>query len=167
MGILLGVGALSQQASSGTRSNVSVALCHKSCLDGNVIVSHSAFCFLVLFLWKARFANARQPFLKKAVAMRMLSSRSLISYFFNRISFLLGIPSSVLIIAIPQRCQIVLSATAFRAGIHLLPFTIASPFGLLLGNIIGGATKILPIYVILGSSLLSLLGYVLNCSVAK
>ena len=64
-------------------------------------------------------------------------------------------------ISIPQRYQVVDSSSPLQAGIRLLPYTIANPIGLLVGNTIGGATKIAPIYLLFGSSLIQLLGIAL------
>jgi len=78
-----------------------------------------------------------------------------------RVSFLVGIPNSAILISIPQRYQVVDSSSPLQAGIRLLPYTIANPIGLLVGNTIGGATKIAPIYLLFGSSLIQLLGIAL------
>ncbi|TVY24313.1 Efflux pump [Lachnellula hyalina] len=77
------------------------------------------------------------------------------------VSFLVGIPNSAILISIPQRYQVVDSSSPLQAGIRLLPYTIANPIGLLVGNTIGGATKIAPIYLLFGSSLIQLLGIAL------
>ncbi|KAM0124629.1 hypothetical protein ACHAO1_010967 [Botrytis cinerea] len=74
------------------------------------------------------------------------------------ISFLVGIPTSVILISIPQRFQIVNASSPLQAGIRLLPYTIANPFRLLIGNTVGGATKIPPLYLIFVSSSIQLLG---------
>ncbi|KAH7132481.1 putative MFS multidrug transporter [Dendryphion nanum] len=55
--------------------------------------------------------------------------------------FLLGMPFYVAIIQLPQRFQTVNHTSAERAGILLLPVTLLSPVGAMLGGLLMGKTK--------------------------
>ncbi|KAL4981982.1 MFS general substrate transporter [Aspergillus falconensis] len=51
-------------------------------------------------------------------------------------SFFLGIPFTMLVIALPQRFQTVNSLSALDAGVRLLPYAMLAPIGSLVSNII-------------------------------
>lgn len=79
----------------------------------------------------------------------------------DRSAFFLGAPFTVAVFQIPQRSQIVNSASALGAGIRLLPFAFASPVGSMISAVIAGKLKIPPIYLILIASTLQVIGFTL------
>ena len=75
-----------------------------------------------------------------------------------RIAFLSGVPFTVAIIRIPQRCQTVSEASAFEAGVRLLPFTLSASVGTVAANLFASKLRVPPVFIILLEAALQILG---------
>ncbi|TVY43112.1 Efflux pump [Lachnellula subtilissima] len=123
-----------------------------------VLLVLSVVSWVLFALWE-RHLSKRGKEQEEMFPWRFVKNRAWMAMLL--VSFLVGIPNSAILISIPQRYQVVDASSPLQAGIRLLPYTIANPIGLLVGNTIGGATKIAPIYLLFGSSLIQLLGIAL------
>ena len=65
---------------------------------------------------------------------------------------------TVITVDLPQRFQIVNRVSPLQAGIWLLPYSVGSPIGSFLGNLIAATTKARPIFLILVGSIMQLVG---------
>ena len=65
----------------------------------------------------------------------------------------------MVIIAIPQRFQVVNENSSITAGLRLLPFAVATPLGSGLSSLAAGRLKIPPIYILLAGAILQTVGY--------
>ncbi|KAI2465004.1 drug resistance transporter EmrB/QacA subfamily [Annulohypoxylon bovei var. microspora] len=74
-------------------------------------------------------------------------------------------PFMTVIINIPQRFQAVDGASAFQAGIHLLPLLLASPIATAVAGQLAGKLKAPPFYILLFGTSMQLLGIGLASSV--
>ncbi|KAL3448147.1 major facilitator superfamily domain-containing protein [Aspergillus insuetus] len=75
-------------------------------------------------------------------------------------SFFLGVPFTMLVIALPQRFQTVNSMSALDAGVRLLPYAMLAPIGSLLSNIIFMRRPV-PIPLLLAGATFQVLGLAL------
>ena len=73
----------------------------------------------------------------------------------------LGAPFFVAIFQIPQRSQIGNGVDALMAGVRLLPFSVGSPIGSIVGSMVAGKFKIPPIYLVVVASFLQVIGFAL------
>lgn len=73
--------------------------------------------------------------------------------------FVAGAPFTMVIIAIPQRFQVVNENSSITAGLRLLPFAVATPLGSGLSSLAAGRLKIPPIYILLAGAILQTVGY--------
>jgi hypothetical protein len=74
-------------------------------------------------------------------------------------AFFLGGPWFVTVFQLPQRFQVVNSISPLEAGIRLMPFTFASPFGSIISAVIAGKLKVPPIYMVIFASVLQIIGF--------
>ncbi|CAG8958366.1 hypothetical protein HYFRA_00011043, partial [Hymenoscyphus fraxineus] len=70
----------------------------------------------------------------------------------------------VTIFQLPQRFQVVNHATALSAGLRLIPFTVACPFGSAISATIAGKLKVPPLYMVICASCLQIFGFALLSS---
>ncbi|KAF7940150.1 uncharacterized protein EAE98_000277 [Botrytis deweyae] len=73
-------------------------------------------------------------------------------------SFLVGIPSQIITIEIPQKAQAVYGDSPWQAGYRLIAYTLAVPVGSIVANTIIGKTKIPPIYLLFCGTAIQVLG---------
>ncbi|EDN96242.1 hypothetical protein SS1G_01167 [Sclerotinia sclerotiorum 1980 UF-70] len=73
-------------------------------------------------------------------------------------SFLVGIPSQIITIEIPQKAQAVYGDSPWQAGYRLIAYTLAVPVGSIVANTIIGKTKIPPIYLLFCGTATQVLG---------
>jgi hypothetical protein len=76
----------------------------------------------------------------------------------TRTSFLVGIPSTVITISLPQKYQAVYGDTPFQAGYRLIAYTVLVPFGSIVFNTVLAKTRIPPIYLLFVGSILQNVG---------
>lgn len=60
---------------------------------------------------------------------------------------------------IPQVFQLVYGTSGLNAGVRLIPFTITIPFGAILASILAGKLKIPALYIVIGGSILQVIGF--------
>ncbi|PQE29886.1 major facilitator superfamily transporter protein [Rutstroemia sp. NJR-2017a WRK4] len=73
-------------------------------------------------------------------------------------SFLVGIPSQVITIEIPQKAQAVYGDDPWQAGYKLIAYTLGVPVGSIVSNTIISRTKMAPIYLLFCNTALQTLG---------
>lgn len=76
-------------------------------------------------------------------------------------TFLVGVPFNVVVVLLPERFQIISSASPLNAGIRLLPYTFGAALGAVFANLISSTRKIAVVYILLSGALLQLVGLVL------
>jgi hypothetical protein len=69
-----------------------------------------------------------------------------------------------IVVNVPQRAQAVGDLSPLRAGLTLLPLLLTSPFATALSGFLTSNVKISPFYLVLGASILQLIGVGLSCS---
>ncbi|KAI0888580.1 drug resistance transporter EmrB/QacA subfamily [Annulohypoxylon maeteangense] len=77
-----------------------------------------------------------------------------------------GPPFMTVLINLPQRFQAVDGASAFEAGIHLLPLLLASPVATVVAGQFAGKFKVPPFYILLFGASMQLLGIGLASSIS-
>lgn len=77
----------------------------------------------------------------------------------HRSAIFLGGPWFCAIFQLPQRLQIVNSLTPLQAGVRLIPFTLAAPFGSIISAILAKAAKIPPLYLVIFAAVLQVIGF--------
>ncbi|RYP07364.1 hypothetical protein DL765_009175 [Monosporascus sp. GIB2] len=82
-----------------------------------------------------------------------------------RVAFFTGPPFMTVLINLPQRFQAVDGASAFEAGLRLLPLLLASPVATAVSGQLAGRFKIPPFYLLLFATSLQLVGVGLASSV--
>ncbi|KAL2871601.1 major facilitator superfamily domain-containing protein [Aspergillus lucknowensis] len=75
-------------------------------------------------------------------------------------AFFLGVPFTMLVIALPQRFQTVNSLSALDAGVRLLPYAMLAPVGSLVSNIIFMRRRV-PILLLIAGATFQVLGLAL------
>lgn len=65
------------------------------------------------------------------------------------------------IFQLPQRFIVVDQVSTLNAGIRLIPFTLASPFGSAISAAVAGKAKIPPIHIVIFASALQVVGFAL------
>ena len=75
-----------------------------------------------------------------------------------RLSLLSGVPYNIIVVDIPQRFQVINNISAFGTGMRLIPFNFSISFASVLVNIIAGKVQIRPIFLLLFSSIIQLIG---------
>ncbi|KAI1102716.1 putative multidrug resistance protein fnx1 [Jackrogersella minutella] len=129
----------------------------KSAYVITLLVASGIF-WIALLLWEryVEFSDkAREPILPWA----FFTNREMVGILLN-FTFLGG-PAIVSMLLIPQRFQLIYGTSSLNAGVYLIPFTLALPFGTIFASIIAGRLKVPPIYIILTGSCLQIIGFAL------
>ncbi|KAF1958519.1 MFS multidrug transporter-like protein [Byssothecium circinans] len=132
----------------------------RSWVSGLVVsfLAVSAVLWIAFIFWERRItlaAGLQQPIFP----WRFLQSRIRVGMIISMI--LTGGPFTVCVIQIPQRFQAVNGLSPLDAGIRLLAFAIASPFGSALAPLICKKAKVPPIYLCFVGSALQIVGVTL------
>ncbi|KAH8722881.1 major facilitator superfamily domain-containing protein [Phaeosphaeriaceae sp. PMI808] len=123
---------------------------------GMLVVSGLLWFVLLAWQWKVtRDDSVREP----VFPWRFIENR--VPFGMMLTIFLLGPPSIVAIFSIPQRFQIVNSASPLAAGVRLLPYTAVSPISSMLVTAIAGKFKIPPLYLVIFCSICQTVGFAL------
>jgi hypothetical protein len=75
--------------------------------------------------------------------------------------FISGIPLIVAVIEIPQRYQLVNSATPIQAGVRLLSYSATLPFGIILASALTGKSQLPFLYALILGASLQIIGFAL------
>ncbi|KAF2464555.1 MFS multidrug transporter-like protein [Lindgomyces ingoldianus] len=129
--------------------------------DSALIISFlvvSILIWVVFIVWERRVTLA-SGIMEPIFPWRFLQSRVRIGMILSMI--LTGGPFTVCVIQIPQRFQAVNGLSSLDAGIRLLPFAIASPFGSALSPAICKKCKVPPVYLCFVGSALQIIGFAL------
>lgn len=73
----------------------------------------------------------------------------------------LGGPIIVSIFQLPERFQLVYALTGLDAGVSLMPFTLAMPFGTIIVSAVGGKVEAPAIFIFFAGSCLQIIGFAL------
>ncbi|PKX89046.1 MFS general substrate transporter [Aspergillus novofumigatus IBT 16806] len=116
---------------------------------------------VVLASWEVfleRKVSVQEPVFPPSILKNRLLAAMLLTAFF------VGFPFVAIVVNVPQRAQAVSGLSPLKAGLALLPLLLASPFATALSGFLTGNLKIPPFYLILGASVLQLIGVSLSCS---
>ncbi|KAF2465948.1 MFS multidrug transporter-like protein [Lindgomyces ingoldianus] len=112
----------------------------------------------ILFLIWERKVTMDSGTMQPVFPWRFMKNRPWLGLLLNGIS--LGAVWFVTVLELPQKFEIVNGSSPLQAGIHLMPFTFASPIGGVIVSIIAKA-KVPPVYLLLSGSILQLVAYIL------
>ncbi|KAI1330226.1 putative multidrug resistance protein fnx1 [Xylariaceae sp. FL0255] len=99
--------------------------------------------------------SIREPILP----WRFLLNRQIMGILLN--FALLGGPTVIGMLILPQRYQLVYGLSGLDAGVRLIPFTATIPIGSIFASIMSGKHKVPPVYLLLLGSGLQILGFAL------
>lgn len=122
------------------------------------LLSVSGVLWILLFIWEQHVtlhSKVREPILP----WRFMKNRVMIGLMLD--SLFLGGAWFVAIFQLPQKFQIVHGTSALQAGIRLMPFTFAAPIGSIVASTLAGKKKVPPIYLLLVSAVLQVIGFAL------
>lgn len=97
------------------------------------LLTLSAILWVCFVVWEY-FATKETWAMEPVFPFRFITNRYWMGMLLQ--SFFLGVPFTMLVIALPQRFQTVNSMTALDAGVRLLPYAMLAPVGSLVSNII-------------------------------
>lgn len=121
-----------------------------------LLMSGLSWIAFLAWSWKiTRAATAREPIFP----WRFMQSRVRIGLIVS--IFLTGGPFTVAVIQIPQRFQTVNNMSPLGAGIRLLPFALLCAIGSVVTASVAGKAKVPPIYLMLGGSIIQIVGFAL------
>ncbi|KZF22095.1 drug resistance transporter EmrB/QacA subfamily [Xylona heveae TC161] len=116
----------------------------------------------ILFaLWEIYIDNdktVQEPVFPPSILKDRLLSMMLLTAFF------VGFPFVSIVVNIPQRAQAVSGLSPLHAGLALLPLLLISPLATAVSGFLTGKMKVPPFYIVVGSSLVQLLGVGFTCS---
>ncbi|KAI0100816.1 putative multidrug resistance protein fnx1 [Nemania sp. FL0031] len=115
--------------------------------------------FTIALLVREYYLTKKDGVMEPVLPWRFFTNRFISAVLFT--FFFLGGPFVISVYQIPQRFQIVNGLSGFDAGVRLIPFTLASPFGTGFAAIISSRLKIPPIWIILSGSVLQVIGFAL------
>ncbi|KAI1267056.1 MFS multidrug transporter-like protein [Xylariaceae sp. FL1019] len=127
-----------------------------------VLLIASIIGWVVFLIWERRVtlaAGIREPiFPWRFVQDRVWVGMILCALF-------LGAPFFTTNFQLPQRFQIVNGLSPLQAGIRVIPFTLASPFGSVVAPVICKIFKVPPIYLVFCAAIIQVIGFALLSSV--
>ncbi|PVH92041.1 MFS multidrug transporter-like protein [Periconia macrospinosa] len=121
------------------------------------LLSSSAVLWVLFLIWE-RKVTQKSGLVQPVFPWRFIRNRAWMGLLLNGI--FLGAVWFVTVLELPQRFEIVNGSSPLQAGIHLLPFTFASPIGGVIVTIIAKA-KVPIVYLLLAGSLLQIVAYTL------
>ncbi|KAH8680619.1 drug resistance transporter EmrB/QacA subfamily [Xylariales sp. PMI_506] len=121
-------------------------------------------CFLAFLAWEHYIGRPSTASVQEPVfPLRLMKDRIFAGLIL--VAFFTGPPFMTVLINLPQRFQAVDGATAFEAGVHLLPMLLASPVATAVSGQLVGKLKLPPFYMLLFATSLQILGIGLSSSI--
>ncbi|KAH8890386.1 putative multidrug resistance protein fnx1 [Thozetella sp. PMI_491] len=118
----------------------------------------SACLWILLFLWERRVTRS-ESMQEPVLPWRFFQQRVMVGLLLGL--FFLGGPIVVSIFQLPERFQLVHGLSGLDAGVRLIPFSLAVPFGTGLAAGMAGKFKIPALFVIMLGACLQVVGYAL------
>ncbi|KAF3013530.1 hypothetical protein E8E14_009194 [Neopestalotiopsis sp. 37M] len=114
--------------------------------------------FICFIIWEWR-ASREESMVEPMFPRRFLTNRVFMGVLLG--CFISGIPLIVAVIEIPQRYQLVNSATPIQAGVRLLSYSATLPFGIILASALTGKFQLPFLYTLILAASLQIIGFAL------
>ncbi|KAI1409179.1 putative multidrug resistance protein fnx1 [Hypoxylon sp. FL1857] len=116
-------------------------------------------CFWALLLLWERYVTLRDSVREPVLPWIFFTNRVVVGALLSLL--FLGGPIIVSIFQLPERFQLVYGLSGLDAGVRLIPFSLAAPFGTGVASGIGNRLKVPAIYIVLAGACFQVIGFAL------